>query len=232
MTDLPANVISVAALHNRRRVFRDRAHAGTILANMLARYRDSDAIVLGIPAGGAPVAAAVAGMLHLPVDVAVVSKLTLPWNTEAGYGTLAFDGTLRLNETLVRQAGLSKTDIELGTARTREKVERRLHQWRGARPFPSLAARTAILVDDGLASGFTMLVAIEALRHQQAKEIIVAVPTAHSDSVIRVARQVEWLYCANLREGLRFAVADAYENWSDVEEETVGQLLGTPTGPP
>jgi len=104
MTDLPANVISVAALHNRRRVFRDRAHAGTILADMLARYRDSDAIVLGIPSGDVPVAAAVAGTLHLPLDVAVVSMLTLPWNTEAGYGALAFDGTLRLNETLVRQA--------------------------------------------------------------------------------------------------------------------------------
>lgn len=107
MTNLPANVISLAALHNRTRVFRDRAHAGKILADLLAPYRAAEAVVLGIPAGGVPVAAVVADTLRLSLDIAVVSKLTLPWNTEAGYGALAFDGTLRLNETLVRQAGLS-----------------------------------------------------------------------------------------------------------------------------
>jgi len=230
MTNLPANVISLAALYNRPRVFRDRAHAGAILADMLARYRGGGAIVLGIPAGGVPVAAVLAESLRLPLDVAVVSKLTLPWNTEAGYGALAFDGTLRLNEALVEQAGLTEAQIEQGAARTRDKVARRVQQWRGERPFPDVTTCTAILVDDGLASGFTMLVAIEALRHQQAKEIVVAVPTAHAESAQRVARLVETLYCPNLREGPRFAVAEAYETWIDVDEESVRQLLETHTG--
>lgn len=230
MATMPANVISLAALHDRPRVFRDRAHAGEILAGMLASHRDTGAIVLGIPAGGIPVAAVLAQRLRLPLDVAVVSKLTLPWNTEAGYGALAFDGTLRLNEALVKQTGLSEARIERGTARTRAKVARRVRQWRGERPFPDLAARSAILVDDGLASGFTMLVAIEALRHQQAKQILVAVPTAHADSARRVASLVEMLYCPNLREGPRFAVADAYETWSDVDEETVRHLLEVRAG--
>lgn len=230
MTNLPANVISLAALYNRPRVFRDRAHAGAILADMLARYRSGGAIVLGIPAGGVPVAAVLAESLRLPLDVAVVSKLTLPWNTEAGYGALAFDGTLRLNEALVEQAGLTEAQIEQGAARTRDKVARRVQQWRGERPFPDVTTCTAILVDDGLASGFTMLVAIEALRHQQAKEIVVAVPTAHAESAQRVARLVETLYCPNLREGPRFAVAEAYETWIDVDEESVRQLLETHTG--
>ena len=230
MTNLPANVISLAALYNRPRVFRDRAHAGAILADMLARYRGGGAIVLGIPAGGVPVAAVLAESLRLPLDVAVVSKLTLPWNAEAGYGALAFDGTLRLNEALVEQAGLTEAQIEQGAARTRDKVARRVQQWRGERPFPDVTTCTAILVDDGLASGFTMLVAIEALRHQQAKEIVVAVPTAHAESAQRVARLVETLYCPNLREGPRFAVAEAYETWSDVDEESVRQLLETHTG--
>jgi len=91
-------VLELPALHNRLCVFHDRTLAGEVLADMLSTYRGSNALVFGIPAGGVPVAAVIARALALPLDVAVVSKLTLPWNTEAGYGALAFDGTLRLNE--------------------------------------------------------------------------------------------------------------------------------------
>jgi hypothetical protein len=113
-------VIELPALRNQVGVFRDRAHAGEVLASMLSAYRDSNALVLGIPAGGAPVAAVIARVLALPLDMAVLSKLTLPWNTEAGYGALAFDGTLRLNTALVTRAGLSDAVIETGKARAGE----------------------------------------------------------------------------------------------------------------
>lgn len=218
-------VVELPELRNRVRVFRDRAHAGEVLANMLAALRETTALVLGIPAGGVPVAAGIARRLHLALDVAVVSKLTLPWNTESGYGALAFDGTLRLNDALVARAGLTEDDIAEGKARTADKVARRVARLRGSRPFPELARRAAILVDDGLASGFTLTVAIEALRHQGAREIIVAVPTAHADSAARIAPLVEALYCPNVREGWSYAVADAYENWSDVDEDTVARLI-------
>jgi predicted phosphoribosyltransferase len=227
MHNLPATLHELPELRNRRHVFRDRRHAGEILAGMLAPRRGSDAIVLAIPAGGVPVAVEIARRLELPLDVAVVSKLTLPWNTEAGFGALAFDGTLRLNEALVAQAGLSASRIETVTARTREKVARRVRELRGARPFPDLAQRPAILVDDGLASGFTLAVAIEALRHQCAQEIVVAVPTAHAESAARIARLVSALYCANLREGRSYAVADAYQEWCDVDETELRALLAT-----
>ena len=225
MATSPGRVVELPALRDRLGVFRDRTHAGEVLADMLSAYRGSNALVLGIPAGGAPVAAAIARALALPLDVAVVSKLTLPWNTETGYGALTFDGTLRLNEMLMARAGLSEADIEAGKARAQEKVARRMKLLRGDRPFPDLSQCSAILVDDGLASGFTLMVAIEALRHQNAKEIVVAVPTAHAESVARIAPLVEALYCPNLREGTSFAVADAYQEWSDVAEEDLVTLL-------
>jgi len=225
MATSPGRVVELPALRDRLGVFRDRTHAGEVLADMLSAYRGSNALVLSIPAGGAPVAAAIARVLALPLDVAVVSKLTLPWNTETGYGALAFDGTLRLNEMLMARAGLSEADIEAGKARAQEKVARRMKLLRGDRPFPDLSQCSAILVDDGLASGFTLMVAIEALRHQNAKEIVVAVPTAHAESAARIAPLVEALYCPNLREGTSFAVADAYQEWNDVAEEDLVTLL-------
>ncbi len=229
MATSPGRVIELPALRDRLGVFRDRAHAGEVLADMLSAYRGSNTLVLGIPAGGAPVAAVIARAHALPLDVAVVSKLTLPWNTEAGYGAFAFDGTLLLNEALMVRAGLSEADIEAGKARAQEKVARRVQLLRGDRPFPDLSQRRAILVDDGLASGFTLMVAIEALRHQKAGEIVVAVPTAHAESAARIAPLVEALYCPNLRTGTSFAVADAYKDWNDVSEEDIVTLLRGPT---
>ena len=213
------NISERPELRDRTRVFRDRQHAGEVLAEMLGSYSKTDALVLAIPAGGVPVAAAIAKRLQIPLDVAVVSKITLPWNTEAGYGAVAFDKTMRLNEDLVAHLGLTKGQIQEGIEQTTQKVLRRVKRFRGDRPFPDLTKRRAILVDDGLASGFTMLVAIEALRKAGARHICVAVPTGHGSSLPRMASEVEALYCANIRGGFSFAVADAYEAWTDVTEE-------------
>ncbi len=216
---IPPNIIERPELRDHVRVFRNRQHAGEALAEMLSSYSKTDAIVLAIPAGGVPVATAIAARLQIPLDVAVVSKITLPWNTEAGYGAVAFDGTMRLNEDLVAHLELTKGQIQEGTEQTTQKVLRRVKRFRGDRPFPDLTKRRAILVDDGLASGFTMLVAIEALRKAGAQHICVAVPTGHGSSLPRMASEVEAFYCANIRGGSSFAVADAYEAWSDVAEE-------------
>jgi predicted phosphoribosyltransferase len=216
---MPSNIIERPELRDRLRVFRDRPHAGEVLAAMLDAYYQSDAIVLAIPAGGVPVAAAIAKRLQIPLDVAVVSKITLPWNTEAGYGAVAFDGTMRLNEDLLPRLGLTEEQVQQGIEQTTKKVLRRVKSFRGNKPFPDLAKRLTILVDDGLASGFTLLVAVEALRKAGAREICVAVPTGHGSSLQRVIPAVEALYCANIRTGFSFAVADAYAAWTDVTEE-------------
>ena len=195
------------------------------MAGMLDALRGSPARILAIPAGGVPVAAQVATGLGLPLDLAVVSKITLPWNTESGYGAVAFDGTVHLNRELIAALGLRPEVIDQGIARTQEKVARRVRELRGDETRPDLRHRTAVLIDDGLASGFTMLTAIEALRHLAPDKLIVAVPTGHYDAVERVAAAVDSLYCPNIREGYSFAVADAYEQWSDVEETTVTDIL-------
>jgi putative phosphoribosyl transferase len=212
-------IIERPELRDRVRVFRDRHHAGEMLAEMLSSYNKSEAIVLAIPAGGVPVAAAIAQKLEIALDVAVVSKITLPWNTEAGYGAVAFDKTMRLNEDLVANLGLTEKQIKEGIEQTSEKVLRRVKRFRGDAPFPDLAKHRTILVDDGLASGFTMLVAIEALRKAGTQHLSVAVPTGPASSLPRMASEVEALYCANIRAGFGFAVADAYEEWTDVTEE-------------
>jgi putative phosphoribosyl transferase len=208
-------------LRNRVAVFTDRAHAGIVLGDMLAPYRLENGLVLGIPAGGVPVGLAVADRLGLSFDVAVVSKITLPWNTEVGYGAVAFDGTFKLNRALIAQLSLSEDQIQEGILKTRSKVMGRSERFRGERLFPEVRGRPVILVDDGLASGFTMRTAIEALRKAGAETLIVAVPTAHDRAVADIADLAEAVFCANIRKGGRFAVAEAYQYWNDVSEDEV-----------
>lgn len=223
--DPPGNVTDLEALRGRRRVFADRPEAGCALVPLLQACAGTGAIVLGIPAGGVPVAAAIAAALDLALDVAVVSKMTPSWNSEVGYGAVAFDGTRLVNEDLVRRLGLTEAEVEEGVRLARRKVERRLRRLRGDRPMPDLAGRAVILTDDGLASGFTMRCALEAVGRLGAKERIVAVPTAHSASVERVADLADHVYCANLRSGYSFAVADAYRHWRDLDEDEVAEVL-------
>lgn len=222
---LNGNIFDISELRNQIGIFRDREHAGLILSQMLASYKETDAIIFGIPAGGVPVAAPIAQKLKLDLDVAVVSKITLPWNTEAGYGAVAFDGTVQLNKGMISRMGLTDDDIKRGTEKASLKIERRFKKFRGGKPFQDLKNRPAVLVDDGIASGFTMLVAVEALKKAGAGKIIVAVPTAHLDALEKVVPMVDEVYCANVRGGWGFAVAEAYHNWYDVDDEEVDLIL-------
>jgi predicted phosphoribosyltransferase len=123
MTRRLGTVVDDERLRDREEVFVDRAAAGEALAGLMADTRGSDTVVLAVPAGGVPVAAVLARMLGLALDVAVVSKITLPWNTEAGYGAVAFDGSVVLNEALIQRLALPQAVVDEGIARTRSKVE-------------------------------------------------------------------------------------------------------------
>ncbi|MGC9318805.1 MAG: phosphoribosyltransferase [Armatimonadota bacterium] len=221
----PEEIIERPDLRDRVGVFETREEAGHVLAGMMEHLRDSHALVLGVPAGGVPVAAALAEDLGLEFDVAVVSKITLPWNPEAGYGAVAFDGTVRINEPLVGRLGLGDEAVRRGIEATRKKVARRVRDLRGERALPDISARTVILTDDGLASGFTMLTAAQAVRGNAPAQVVVAVPTAHTDAAARVLDEVDCIYCANMRGGMRFAVAAAYQHWYDVSLDEVIKLL-------
>ncbi len=223
---LPDNVEDLPDLRDQVGIFQNRDHAGEILAGMLEVYSGSDAKVMAVPAGGVPVAKVLAEQLDLAMDIAVVSKITLPWNTEVGYGAVAFDGSVRLNKDLVARLGLTDEEIQQGISKTSAKVAHRVKNLRSEQALPDLSTSQIILVDDGLASGFTMHVAVEALQKAGTNRITVAVPTGHQRSVESIAGEVDTLYCANIRGGYHFAVADAYERWSDVDEEELASLLG------
>jgi len=180
--------------------FHDRAAAGRRVAELLAAYRGSDAIVLAIPAGGVPVAAQIARALGLPLQAAPVSKVLFPWTTEGGFGAVAFDGSVWLDQAAVENYDLNKTQIDKAVAAARAKVERRNKRF-GFDPS-ALKNSTAILVDDGIAAGSTMRTAIAALR-KLADEVV----------------------CPDIRAGTPFAVADAYEEWRDLSDDEVEAML-------
>jgi predicted phosphoribosyltransferase len=198
---------------------------GRVVALDETPERISVGIELGIPAGGVPVAAEIVQKLGLAFDVAVVSKITLPWSTEAGYGAVAFDGTQRLNAEMLSRLGLTEKEIQTGIIKTKAKVFERVASLRGEKPFPELFQKNIIVVDDGLASGFTMQVAVEALGKAGAEHITVAAPTGHRATVEKIAKTVAALYCPNIRGGWQFAVADAYEKWSDVPDTEVLEIF-------
>ena len=222
---MKSKIIDLSELREQTHVFQDRIHAGQVLARMLSADDEHAGIILAIPAGGVPVGAVMAEELGFDLDVAVVSKITLPWNTEAGYGAVAFDGTVKLNDDLIQRVSLTSEDVKKGIEKTTAKVARRVVKLRSDKPFPDLRNQSVILVDDGLASGFTMRVAVSALRNTGAGRIVVAVPTGHRQSVEIIAQEVEKLYCANIRGGYGYAVASAYRHWSDVAEEDVVNIM-------
>lgn len=220
-----SEVHDLLALRERGFVFRNRRHAGEVLAELLRDHLRPDAVMLAIPSGGVPVAVPLAERLELTLDVAVVSKMTLPWNSEVGYGAMAFDGTRRLNRDLIATSHLSPEQIAEGDRLTRAKIDRRLGLFRGGDPTMDLAGKAVVLVDDGLASGFTMLVAAQAVRNAGARWTDVAVPTGHRRAADRMAESVDRVFCANIRSGSSFAVAQAYQDWYDVTEEEAANLL-------
>lgn len=206
-----------------RPAFKDRGAAGERLAALLTKFQKGDARVLAIPAGGVPVAAAIAASLHLKLHIAPVSKVLLPWTTESGYGAVAFDGTVWLDQAAVESYGLKKEQVDKALAEARAKVERRRARFC---PAPlDFKGKTVILVDDGVAAGSTMRAAIGAVRHLGAAHVVVAVPTGHSRSLERLRALADEVVCADARGGASFAVADAYEEWHDVSDDEVEAML-------
>jgi predicted phosphoribosyltransferase len=192
---------------------------------MLKKYKGSDAMVLAIPAGGVPVGAAIAHELGLPLKVVPVSKVLFPWTTEGGFGAVAFDGTEWIDQAAVENFGLQTEQIEKAIAEARAKVERRNRRFSTRSELPQLGGKTAILVDDGIAAGSTMRTAITALRKRGAGRIVVAVPTAHDRSVHALSKLADEIVCPDIRGGLRFAVADAYEEWRDLSDDEIEAML-------
>jgi putative phosphoribosyl transferase len=214
------------SLRDKTGVFKDRNDAGRFLGKMLSAYAVQDGIILAIPSGGVPVAVEIAGLISLPLDLIVVRKLQIPFEPEAGFGALGPEGEVIFNEGLLKQLRLSKEQVDEAIKKTLNVIRVRNRLFRGDRGFPDVADKPVILVDDGLASGYTMLVAVQSVRKKNAGKIIVAVPTGSARTVEMLALKVDQLICPNVRAGYPFAVAEAYRAWYDLTDDDVLYLLG------
>lgn len=184
-------------------------------------------LVLAIPNGGLAVAAPIAEALRAELDLLIVRKLQIPYNPEAGFGAITSLGTVILNKPLVARIGLSQDQIDSVVERTKTQIETRKQGYAGLVGLYSPKGKFVVLVDDGLASGYTMLAAIQSVRNLAPHKILVVVPTASASAVSRISDVVDELLCPHIGSGYVFAVADAYQNWSDVSETEVIELLRT-----
>jgi putative phosphoribosyl transferase len=209
--------------------FHDRREAGQLLGRALARYRDRpDLIVLALPRGGVPVAYEIARDLKAPLDVFVVRKLGVPWQPELAMGAIAGKGTEVLNGDVVTAYNIPPHVIRAVAEREGHELRRRLQEYRGDRPFPSLGNHTVILVDDGLATGSTMRAAVSAIRQEHPRSIVVAVPVAALSACREFEADVDDVVC--LRTPPDFAaVGRWYEDFSETSDEEVRQLLSHET---
>ena len=217
-------------LRERKYVFENRHDAGRQLGALLKTLPAiRDPLVLAIPAGGVPVGREVAAVLGAPLSLAVVRKIRIPGSTESGFGAVTWDGQVLINEPLRAALGLSAAAVDAAVAQTRKNVRERVARFAGGRPVPAMEGKNVILTDDGLASGFTMLAAIQGIRLRNPARIIVAVPTASETSAALVSRHADHLVCPNIRSGRTFAVADAYREWYDLDDrEVLEELAGVP----
>jgi predicted phosphoribosyltransferase len=205
-------------------MFQDRRHAGQVLAQKLSELGDlSDAIVLGLPRGGVPVAYEVARKLHLPLDIFVVRKLGVPGQEELAMGAIASGGTVVTNHSIIQKLDISPTIIEAVASRERLEIERRERAYRDGRPPLPIEGRTIILIDDGLATGASMLAAGRALR-PKARELIVAVPVAAQSTCHELSIEVDRMICIATPASF-FAVGQFYQDFRQTTDEEVRSLL-------
>jgi putative phosphoribosyl transferase len=205
-------------------IFKDRADAGRRLAERLAPLRDEDPIVLALPRGGVPVGVEISRVLDAPLDVFISRKLGAPDQPELGIGAVAQGGTRVLNEDIVQQIGIPDEYIEEITHRELAEVGRRLRILRGGRPEPEVRDRTAILVDDGLATGVTARAAVSALRERNPRRLVLAVPVCPPRTARILAPEVDRLICLRTPEDF-VAVGLWYRDFEQVTDDEVVELL-------
>ncbi|MFG3012701.1 phosphoribosyltransferase family protein [Streptomyces cinerochromogenes] len=205
-------------------MFRNRLEAGRRLAERLEYLRGQDVVVLGLPRGGVPVAAEVAAALDAPLDVCLVRKLGVPYQPELGMGAIGEDGVRVINQEVLRGTGVSPDDLHLVEERERRVLHDRAARYRGATPPVSVAGRTAVVVDDGVATGSTARVACRIARARGAARIVLAVPVAPRDFARRLGGDADDMVC--LENPWDFAaVGQFYGDFTQVEDEEVTACL-------
>ncbi len=211
-------------------IFTNRTEAGRQLARLLVKYANRpDVIVLGVPRGGVPVAFEVAAALKAPLDIFVLRKLGVPGHEELAFGAIASRGVRVLDSDVIKGLGLSQLDIELVTAEEKQELQRRERTYRGGRPALDLQGLIVILVDDGIATGSSIRAAIRAIRQMNPARVVIATPVAPASTCDRLRSEVDELVCAETPEYF-YGVGQFYEDFSQVSDEEVKELLGRAAG--
>ncbi len=202
-------------------IFETRHDAGKQLATELREYESQSVVVLAVPNGGVPVALEAAGALEADLDLIVCRKIPIPLNPEAGFGAIADDGTVVLNEEVVKRSGLNRQQIEHEASKVRAEIKRRSILFKGNHPLVRLSSRTVIIIDDGLASGVTMMAAVGSVRHRRPKQIVVAAPCASALAVKKLEKVADKVVTCTIGFIPRFSVADFYRHWYDLSDDEV-----------
>lgn len=207
-------------------IFVDREEAGRLLANELTRFKDQQPVVLALPRGGVPVAVEVADALHAPLDLILVRKIGAPWQPELAIAAVV-DGDRPetvVNQAIVDQLGIEDSYLREQEARQLAEIERRRQLYLADRPRAALIGRTAIITDDGIATGATMQAALHAIRRTQPKYLVLAVPVAPPDTIERLRCEVDEVVCL-LRPAAFGAISLFYADFHQItDDEIVGML--------
>lgn len=209
-------------------IFRDRTHAGEVLADRLAGLPHKDTVVYALPRGGVPVALPVAARLDAPLDLLLVRKIGLPGQPEVAAGAVV-DGAAHdvvFNQRILRAYGLSEADFDATVAEKLAEIEARRTRYLAGRPPSPATGRRAIVVDDGIATGATVKAALKALRRRAPEEIILAVPVAPADTLDELSRLVDQVVCLETPGYFR-AVGAQYEQFGQVSDDEVTKMLQT-----
>jgi len=206
-------------------LFEDRYDAGKQLVEQLREYEGQSTVVLSIPNGGVPVGLGVALALDAVLGLVISRKLPLPLAPEAGFGAVADDGTVVLNQETVNRYGLTRQQIDYQVIQVKEEIKQRKQLYQGNTPPTVINGRTVIITDDGLATGYTMLATIESVKRRRPGEIIVAVPVASALALKKVKEVSDKVIALATGTKPKFAVADYYRRWYDLSENEVHQCL-------
>jgi putative phosphoribosyl transferase len=206
-------------------VFQDRKEAGRKLADKLAKYTDEkEIIVLALPRGGVAIGAEIAKKIGASLDVIITRKIHFPGEPEIAIGAIAENGKVALNDPIVKRYNISQSYLDEEICRQKAEIERRLIAYRGGKKLAFIKNKTVILVDDGVATGFTIIAAINALKDEGIKKLVVAVPVSPQDTFLKLKGLVDEIICLETPE-VFLAIGDFYYDFDQLTDEEVMQLI-------
>jgi len=219
---LAAKIVERTGLRERLKIYRDRVHAAKILANMIKNLIDDDTCLAAIPNGGVPIGVTIAGTLNIDLGLMIVARLLIPWEEIRGFGALSFDGILEINWENVKRFNIAQEVVEKQLRSARSKIDEMLRRF-GSRIAEISRYRTMILVDDGIASGYTMLTSIKSIKKRWRGRIIAAAPTGFKNGINLLKDAADIIVCPNIKSTIH--IRDAYIDFPKLDYHEAEKIL-------